>query len=77
MIKNLPQLEAEFTLLSLDDQMYLVERLVRAMRQRTVQTLISETELARMAGDPDIQRELASVNAEFAVAELDGLDETL
>lgn len=30
-------------------------------------------ELAQMAADPDIQREIAAINAEFAVTETDGL----
>ena len=32
-----------------------------------------EKELSDMAGDPQIQRELRSINAEFAAAESDGL----
>ena len=32
-----------------------------------------ETELADMAGNPQIQRELRSINTEFAAAEADGL----
>ena len=31
------------------------------------------SELSKMAADPDIQRELAAINAEFAVTEMDGL----
>lgn len=31
------------------------------------------SDLAEMATDPDIQRELAAINAEFAVTEMDGL----
>lgn len=31
------------------------------------------SELGQMAADPDIQRELAAINAEFAVTEMDGL----
>lgn len=36
------------------------------------QTQLSE--LCEMATDPDIQRELAAINAEFAVTEMDGLE---
>ncbi len=77
MLQNLAQIESEFARLSLDDQIHLVERLVRTIRQRTAQPLVSDADLARMAGDSEIQRELADVQAEFAVAELDGLDETV
>jgi len=77
MLQNLAQIESEFARLSLDDQIHLVERLVRTIRQRTAPPLVSDADLALMASDPEIQRELAEVQAEFAVAELDGLDETL
>ncbi len=33
-----------------------------------------EKDLAAMAGDPDIQIEIATINEEFAVAEMDGLE---
>jgi hypothetical protein len=35
---------------------------------------VRERELAEMAHDPAIQRELQRINAEFAVTEADGLD---
>jgi hypothetical protein len=31
------------------------------------------TQLAQMAADPDIQTELAAIDAEFAIAQMDGL----
>lgn len=31
------------------------------------------SELGEMAADPDIQKELAAINAEFAITEMDGL----
>ena len=34
----------------------------------------TENELALMAADPDIQRELREINEEFASMEADGLD---
>jgi len=77
MLQNLAQIESEFARLSLDDQIHLVERLVRTIRQRAAQPLASDADLARMASDPDIQRKLAAANDAFADAELDGLDETL
>lgn len=33
-----------------------------------------EEDLAAMASDPDIQAELAAINEEFAVTEMDGLE---
>ncbi|HVU13857.1 MAG TPA: hypothetical protein VHD90_21415 [Phototrophicaceae bacterium] len=35
-----------------------------------------QAQLAAMASDPDIQREIASIQAEFSVTESDGLSET-
>lgn len=35
----------------------------------------AHNDLARMAADPDIQREIATINAELAVTEMDGLNE--
>lgn len=34
-----------------------------------------DREMAEMADDPEIQAEIATINQEFAVAELDGLDQ--
>jgi hypothetical protein len=36
-----------------------------------------ETELSRMANDPEIQHELRLIAEEFAVAELDGLESVM
>jgi hypothetical protein len=33
-----------------------------------------ESQLAMMASDPDVQRELGKINEEFAPTELDGLE---
>ncbi len=35
-----------------------------------------QAQLAAMASDPDIQREIAAIQAEFSVTEADGLSET-
>lgn len=40
---------------------------------QTPDTQAQLSELSEMATDPDIQRELAAINAEFAVTEMDGL----
>ena len=54
-----------------------MERLAHRIRTRTLQTpTVPESELAAMAHDPAIQRELQQINAEFAVTEADGLDRT-
>ena len=43
-----------------------IERLIRADIQ---------AQLVAMANDPDIQREIQEMNAEFSVTELDGLED--
>lgn len=46
--------------------------------ERITQLLRAEIEaqLAQMAHDPDMQRELASINDEFQTTEWDGLDQS-
>jgi hypothetical protein len=34
-----------------------------------------EATLAEMANDPEIQAEIAAINTEFAIAEMDGLED--
>jgi hypothetical protein len=74
MPQSLEQLEADIEQLSLADQINLMERLIKLVRQRAVQPVMSDNDIAFMAQDPDIQREIAAVDAEFAHTEMDGLD---
>jgi hypothetical protein len=71
---TLEQIEADISQLSLSEQLLLIERLARRIRDRTLRPQPSRTdELAAMASDPDIQRELQQIEAEFAGTETDGL----
>ena len=71
---TLEQIEADISQLSLSEQLLLIERLARRIRDRTLRPQPSRTdELAAMARDPDIQRELQQIDAEFAGTETDGL----
>lgn len=46
-------------------------------QNQSVQQRIAWNEaIAQMATDPEIQAEIASINAEFAIAELDGLEDS-
>ncbi len=79
---SVQRIEADIRQLPLADQLYLMERLARRIREQAVPSSSeppSETEkerlIAAMAQDPDVQRELRSINAEFAGTEWDGLDE--
>jgi len=70
----LEKIEAEIGQLSLPDQLLLVERLAHRLRVRALSSQTSWAEqLAAMASDPDIQRELRQIEAEFAHTETDGL----
>jgi hypothetical protein len=72
---TLERIEADVDQLSLAEQLWLMERLAQRIRTRTLRTpTVQERELADMAHDPAIQRELRQINAEFAVTEADGLD---
>ncbi|MEI7642891.1 MAG: hypothetical protein WCJ55_01160 [Chloroflexales bacterium] len=77
MTQTLAQIESDIELLSLSDQIDLMERLIRLVRQRAVQPLASDENLALMAHDPDVRREIVAIDAEFAPTELDGLDSAL
>jgi hypothetical protein len=71
----LERLEADISQLSLSDQLWLIERLAQRIRQRTLPDQPTlESQLAAMASDPDIQRELRQIESDFAGTDLDGLD---
>ena len=48
-----------------------------AFNQKRTKSNSSYIDLAQMAADPDIQRELIAINAEFVVTEMDGLVNSL
>ncbi|HEY9849277.1 MAG TPA: hypothetical protein V6D28_07450 [Leptolyngbyaceae cyanobacterium] len=63
----------------LEEQLWLLERIARQVRERTIikNKLINakymEEQLTEMANDANIQAEIAAINEEFAVTEMDGL----
>jgi hypothetical protein len=68
------RLEEEIGRLSFPEQVWLMERLARRIHASTVQRQeVLEGQLQTMADDPDIQRELHMIEAEFAGTESDGL----
>jgi hypothetical protein len=70
------RIEADIRQLPLVDQLWLMERLVQHIRERAIlEPSDRQSLLAAMAEDPEIQRELQLINAEFAGTERDGLDE--
>jgi hypothetical protein len=66
--------------LSLAEQQWLLERLTKQVQcQKQSRGKFADMEaikqqLEDMANDPDIQREIAEINQEFAIAEMDGLE---
>ena len=68
------EIESLFARLPAKTQLSLLERLVHHLRQSLDAPQESwEAELSAMATDPQMQRELSVINAEFRAAEADGL----
>ena len=71
----LSQMEDRISHLSLAEQLWLMERLVQRIREKTVNTKSQfESDLMTMANDPQIQNELQQIEEEFAFTGADGLD---
>lgn len=74
-VSSLIQIEETIRRLSLPEQLHLLEWLARSVRQHAqVGESVRINQLAMMAADPDIQRELRQMADEFVVTESDGLD---
>jgi hypothetical protein len=72
--KVLDRLNADIQRLTLAEQVWLMERLVQSIRVKTMrQQHVIENQLAAMAADPEIQREISQIQTEFAGTESDGL----
>lgn len=75
------EIERSIRELSLEEQLWLLERMVSLLRRKTqADTWIAENEnwedqLSIMAADPAIQAELVAIDQEFTFAELDGLEQ--
>ncbi len=64
---DLVHIEAAIDQLSFSDQLWLMERLARRIRERShPATDLPERALEEMANDPAIQQELREIEAEFA-----------
>jgi len=70
------RIESDIQQLPLADQLHLMERLARRIREQATPPFSERNRLlAAMAEDPEVQREMRLINAEFAGTEGDGLDE--
>jgi hypothetical protein len=67
----LDRLEHDIDLLTLGDQLILMERLARRIREKTQRQPLASV-LSEMANDMDIQKELRAIESEFAPTEGDG-----
>jgi hypothetical protein len=70
---DLASIERKIAQLPPDDQLLLIERLAHRLRGAAPDEVV-ESELATMAADPEIRRELAAISEEFAGSESDGLE---
>jgi len=69
------QIEDDFIRLSVPEQLQLIERLVHRVHQSALLAGSDlSVQLAAMAADPEIQREVRDIEREFACAEADGLE---
>jgi hypothetical protein len=69
------ELERGITALPVEDKLLLRDYIDRQIRAAALGKSASEieAELEEMANDPDIQRELAAIELEFAATSMDGL----
>jgi hypothetical protein len=75
MTSSLETIEAAVDQLTLTEQLELMERLASRIRSHTLRApIVIESDLAVMANDSAIQRELRQIEAEFSITEADGLD---
>jgi vacuolar-type H+-ATPase subunit B/Vma2 len=74
-VTSLSQIEKEIGMLPPKEQLMLMERIIHRLRKSNLREDDTiENQLAAMAADPEIQRELSDINGEFAQTEWDGLE---
>ena len=70
----LDQIEENVMQLSQKEQLWLIERMIHRLRQKSEQeNLDLDLQIEAMAADPHIQQELHDINVEFMITETDGL----
>lgn len=75
MSETVLQLEASIRELSREEQLWLVERIIHALRESEMrERKLWEADLMAMAADPAIQNEIHGIDQEFRVTENDGLE---
>ncbi len=71
----LSEIEQNIMSLSTNEQLLLISRVAEKLRKKNVAETDFENELAEMANDVDIRRELEEIEEDFRYTELDGLTE--
>lgn len=71
---RLQELERQIGEFPYEEQLWLIERLVHSLRAGVYGSDTRAAELAAMAVDPDIQRELREIEKDFSQTEQDGLE---
>jgi hypothetical protein len=80
MSPHLHEIERSIGTLSLEEQEWLLERISEQVQhKKQVLSKFADTrymaeQLVQMAKDPEIQAEIASINQEFIITEIDGLE---
>lgn len=73
MTPTLNQIEQKIDQLSQIEKLQLIEKLAHSLHDKISGQEFSEHQLSAMANDTDIQREIKTINSEFAITENDGL----
>jgi hypothetical protein len=69
----LSEIEQSVMQLSPDEQLLLISRVAEKLRKKSVTDSEFENQLAEMANDADIRRELKKIEEDFQYTEFDGL----
>lgn len=69
---SVSQIEKNISMLPRKDQLFLIERIIRRLRQKErAEEENIEKQLTLMASDPNIQEELKKINGEFEVEKVE------
>ncbi len=69
----LSKIERNIMRLSTDEQLLLISRVAEKLRKQATSNSDFESQLAEMADDADVRRELKKIEEDFHYTELDGL----
>lgn len=70
----LSEIEQSIMQLSTDEQLLLISRVAEKLRRKSLIDSEFEDQLAEMANDADIQREIKEIEEDFQYTEMDGLE---